>query len=33
MDRNDVGPRPEIGVADEGVELPAGFDEAFVDLP
>ena len=28
MDGDDRRPRPEVGVADEGVELPAGFDDA-----
>ena len=31
--RNDVCPGAEVGVAYEGVELAASFDEALVDLP
>ncbi len=31
MDRHHRGARPEIGIADQSVELPAGFDDAGVD--
>jgi hypothetical protein len=32
VDRNYVRPGPEVGVADQGVELPAGLRQALVDL-
>ena len=32
MDGDDGGSRPQIGVADEGVQLPAGLDQTGVDL-
>lgn len=31
MDGHDVGPGPEVGVADQGIELPAGFDQTAMD--
>ena len=31
MDGHDVGPGPEVGVTDQGIELPAGFDQAAMD--
>lgn len=31
MDGDDRRARPEVGIADEGVELPAGFDDAGID--
>ncbi len=31
MDGNDGCPRPQISVADQGIQLPAGLDETLVD--
>ena len=31
MDRNDRGAGPQVGVPDEGIQLPAGLDETCVD--
>jgi hypothetical protein len=31
MDRNDGGPRPEIGVSDQCIQLPPGFYQPGVD--